>query len=244
MKLTVYKGFNTDFLSSVSDEPLLRSSIIDKKNVLNYDRRFRKKLDIALLSLDDDDEVWITYEEYSLIKNRIDDAIDDDGLELTILKNNIYPDYYPIEFDMDSETVREIIDTLNGEKQTEKSDVCQNYLAIYNSLVDADGVLYGSFYNYEYGSEDKIEIRDYYPQNIVVEDAMDSGEYDVFLNEDIDTYLRDLTRIIKLKPSIISLDSTNGNLSQKKRVHLFPLFLNILFFLFQLNLFVYIYLYS
>ena len=215
MKLTVYKGFNTDFLSSVSDEPLLRSSIIDKKNVLNYDRRFRKKLDIALLSLDDDDEVWITYEEYSLIKNRIDDAIDDDGLELTILKNNIYPDYYPIEFDMDSETVREIIDTLNGEKQTEKSDVCQNYLAIYNSLVDADGVLYGSFYNYEYGSEDKIEIRDYYPQNIVVEDAMDSGEYDVFLNEDIDTYLRDLTRIIKLKPSIISLDSTNGNLSQR-----------------------------
>ena len=229
MKLTVYKGFSTDFLGSLNDTPLVSDPILKKKNILQYDRAFRKQLEMALISMKDNDHFWMTYEEYSLVKNRIDDAMDEDGLELTILRNNLYPEYYPIEFDITPKTVREIIDTINGDRQTEQSEDCQSFIAIYNTLIDADGVLYGSFYNYEYDNDVKIEVRDYYPQNLKIENTLDASEYDVYLNEDIETYLRDLTSIARIKPNIISIKSTNGDLSQRiqKALQAYCLFFGI-----------------
>ena len=38
--------------------------------------------------------------------------------------------------------------------------------------------------------------------NITIEEGQIRSDYDVFINEDIDTYLRDLERIIAIKPSI------------------------------------------
>lgn len=215
MKLLVYKGFDKDFLDHIDATPLIEEDVSKRKNVLLYDKKTRKKLDMALLSLEDDDCAWITYEEYSLIKNRIDDAIEEDGLQLTIYRNNLYPDYYPIEFSMEEDLIHEIIDTLNGDRNTDQSPECQSFIAIYNALVDADGVLHGGFYNFEYENDGKITVTDFYPQNIIVEDSRDYSDYDIFLNEDIDTYLRDLVRIAKAKPGVISLRSTNGTMAQR-----------------------------
>ncbi|MCI7345619.1 MAG: DEAD/DEAH box helicase [Eubacterium sp.] len=215
MRITVYKGFGSDFLESINDRPLINLPLQEKKNVLHYNRLFRKQLDIALLSLNDSDNVWITYEEYSLIKQRIDDAISEDGLELIILRNNLFPDYYPIEFSIDEDVVNEIINTINGSKQFEQSNACHTFMSVYNTLVEAGGVLYGSFYNFEYESDVNIIIRDYYPQNLEIEDTADLSDYDVYLNDDINTYLRDLTNISNLKPNTISLNSVNSDLSRK-----------------------------
>ncbi|MBP1587276.1 MAG: ATP-dependent DNA helicase RecQ [Clostridia bacterium] len=215
MRIEVYKGFDEAFLCALEQRPLLNIPVSQKKNVLLYDKDIRKKLDIALLSLDEDDVSWLTYEEYSLIKNRIDDAITEDELEVVIFRNNLYPEYYPIEFDISSEISREIIETINGDRNAVQSSACQSYLAIYNSLVDADGTLYGGFYNYEYYRDDGVIVKDYYPQNCEIEKTTVQSQYDVFLNEDIDTYLRDLTSIIRIKPSIISIKSTNGELSKR-----------------------------
>ncbi len=215
MRINVYKGFDTAFLETVEQPPLIDIPISQKKNVLLYDKKIRKQLDIALLSLDDDATSWITYEEYTLIKKRIDDAIEEEGLQLVIYRNNLYPDYYPIEFEISPEDSREIIETINGDRNTAQSLSCQNYLAIYNSLVDADGVFYGGFYNYEYFRDDGVAVKDYYPQNCLIEKPVVQSQYDVFLNEDIDTYLRDLTSIIRLKPDIVSVKSTNGELSKR-----------------------------
>lgn len=217
MRLTVYKGFDCDFLKHVKGTPLLDGSLSDKKNVLKYNKQTRKKLDIALLSLEDDESAWITYEEYSLVKKRIDDAVAEDGLILTIYRNNLFPDYYPVEFDMSEELTREIIQTINGESYTStlQSDDCKSFLKIYNSLVDAEGVLFAGFYNYEYDIDDKIRVIDYYPQNITIEDSQEQSEYDIFLNEDIDTYLRDLVRIDSSEPSVIGLKSTEGESARR-----------------------------
>ncbi len=214
MKLIVYKGFEIEFLEHLADKPLIDEPIIKKKDVLQFDKKTRKNLSMALLSLDEGDSAWITYEEYSLIKNRVDDAIEEDGLNLTIFRNNLYPDYYPVEFEMSEELAREIIDTLNGDRSTQ-SDDCLNFIAVYNALVDADGVLYGSFHNYEYDNSENIIVVDYYPQNLVIEDVGDESDYNIFLNEDVDTYLRDLERIIDSEPKVISLKATNGETSQR-----------------------------
>ena len=215
MKLIVYKGFDLDFLVHIDGEPLVDGDIFLKKNVLLYDKKTKKNLDIALLSLEEDGCAWITYEEYSLIKNRVDDAIKEDGLQLTIFRNNLYPDYYPIEFDIDEDLSHEIMDTLNGDRNTIQSEECQRFVTVYNALIDANGILYGSFNNFEYDYEEKIDVNNFYPQNITIEDSLDHSEYNVFLNDDIDTYLRDLVRIKSIQPHVISLKSTNGTIAQR-----------------------------
>ena len=215
MKINVYKGFDKYFLDNVDEEPLVEGSISDKKNVLSYDKKTRKSLNAALLSMEDDDSAWMTYEEYTLIKNRIDDAIEEDGLKLTIYRNNLYPDYYPLEFEIGENLSREIIDILNGDSNVEQSDECQKFTSIYNALVNIDGTLYGSFYNYEYDNSKAVTVVDFYPQNLVIEDVQAKSEYDIYINEDIDTYLRDLLWIENNKPEIISLKSTNGKTAQR-----------------------------
>ena len=55
---------------------MVDGEISQKKNVLEFDKSTRKKLAQALILLDEDDSVWITYEEYALINKRIDDAVE------------------------------------------------------------------------------------------------------------------------------------------------------------------------
>lgn len=80
---------------------------------------------------------------------------------------------------------------------------------------NVDGVYYGSFYNYEYEKNDAIVSKPYYLNQIVIEDAQVKSDIDIFVNEDVDTYLRDLARIIDLKPSVIGLKMTEGLVSKR-----------------------------
>ena len=59
MKLVVYKGFNEEFLSMVKEEPLVDGTIATKLNVLEFDKKTRKQLNMALISLEESDEVWL-----------------------------------------------------------------------------------------------------------------------------------------------------------------------------------------
>ena len=150
MKLVVYKGFDENFLSKVKEEPLVDNIIASKNDVLKFDKKTRKKLDMALLSMDESDEMWVSYAEYTLIKNRVDDAIEEDGLKLVIFTNNLYPDYYPLAFDISDELANEIEKNLDSDSIDDCSEECQRYLAVYNTLINVSGTYYGSFYNYEY----------------------------------------------------------------------------------------------
>lgn len=198
MKLIIYKGFNEEFLEKVEYKPLVLCDIKDKINVLKFDRKRRKQLDIQLLSLEEDEEAWITYEEYSLIKNRVEDAVKEDGLKVVIYKNNLYPDYYPINFEIPNDIINEIYEHINSSVTDEISDVGNRFLSIYNSLVKVDEEYYGSFYNFEYEKSENIIVKSFYPSNIKIEESMDEVESVLFVNEDVDTYLRDLARIKKI----------------------------------------------
>lgn len=59
VKLIVYKGFDNTFLEHIDGTPLVDSDVDNKKNVLKYDKKTRKKLDMALLSLEDNDTAWV-----------------------------------------------------------------------------------------------------------------------------------------------------------------------------------------
>ncbi len=215
MKLIIYKGFSIDFLSEIKETPLVDTEIREKVNVLKFDKKTRKMLDMALLSLEESESIWATYEEYTLIKNRVDDAIEEDGLELVIFTNNMYPDYYPLPFELSTGLVAEIERSLNSDSIDDCSDECQSYLTVYNTFVDVEGIFYGSFYNYEYEKEAKVCIKPYYLSQISIEEIQDDNRFDLFINEDIDTYLRDLSRIKEVKPTVIGLKMTDGLVSKR-----------------------------
>lgn len=216
MKLLVYKGFSSSFLNSVPGTPLLSGSINEKKDIFAFDRKTRRQLEKALLSLEDGDTVWASYEEYSLIRKRVDEAIEEDDLELIIYRNNLFPDYYPLEFSLSDETAEKIINVLEGNNQGPNiDDECNKYINIYNSLIKADGTYYGGFNNYEYDKSNGLVIKDYYPHSSQVEDSQDVPDFKIFLNDDIETYLRDLARIKKSTPNIIGVSYSTGAAAQR-----------------------------
>lgn len=215
MELIVYKGFDEKFLKGMIGTPLLETAIKSKTDILSFEKKIRKQLSVALIEMDDDGEAWVTYEEYLLIKAQVDEAIQVDGLKVVIYHNNLYPDYYPLPFELPENLASEIIKALNGDSIADASEECQKFISVYNALVNIDGVYYGSFCNYEYDKDVGISIKDYYPSVITVEEGQSSGEYNVFLNDDIDTYLRDLSRISEQKPGVIGIRSAEGYVAKR-----------------------------
>ena len=214
MTLYIYKGFDKAFLEQLGFDPLVEGDISSKIDILSFSKKTRKTLEKELLDLEEDDKVWITYQEYSLIKARVDDAISEDGLEVVIYKNNLYPDYYPIEFNLTENLAIEIHQKLDGGDGMEISDECSQFLTIYNALIRIEDKYYGSFFNYEFDKSDKITINNYYPSG-KLRDANEETEFQIFLNEDVETYLRSLSNVETLKPSSIGIQTTGGEASAR-----------------------------
>jgi len=214
MKLIIYKGFDIAFLEQLDGTPLVDGSIAAKINVLSFQKKTRKNLERELLDLEDSDVVWITYQEYSLIKARVDEAVAEDGLEVVIYRNNLFPDYYPIEFELSEELAAEIERGFDGQELGTLSDDCNKFLAVYNALVRIDGQYYGSFFNYEYEKTERIITSDFYPTGRLHSDNGNT-EFHIYLNEDIETYLRDLSDLDAIMPKTIGIQTTGGEVSSR-----------------------------
>lgn len=215
MILTVYKGFEIEFLQQIQDKPLLENDIYCKIDVINFNKNYRKQLAIALWSLKEDDSVWITYEEYSLIYKNVEDLMIEDDLTLKIIKNNLYPEYYPIEFTISNNLALEIEDALSKSLIKTLNKDCENYLKVYNSLSKINNKYYGSFYNYEYDYRDNVICQNFYPYEINMDILCNNIDYTLSINEDIEMYLRELDRIKKVHPSKIGFNSTKGEVAKR-----------------------------
>lgn len=215
MILTVYKGFEIEFLQQIQDKPLLENDIYCKIDVINFNKNYRKQLAIALWSLKEDDSVWITYEEYSLIYKNVEDLMIEDDLTLKIIKNNLYPEYYPIEFTISNNLALEIEDALSKSLIKTLNKDCDNYLKVYNSLSKINNKYYGSFYNYEYDYRDNVICQNFYPYEINMDILCNNIDYTLSINEDIEMYLRELDRIKKVHPSKIGFNSTKGEVAKR-----------------------------
>lgn len=212
--LKIYKGFDVSFLKELDGTPLIEGNVASKVDVLSFDKRTRKKLQRELLDLEETDVVWITYQEYSLIKGRVDEAVTEDGLEVVIYRNNLFPDYYPIEFDLTEELAAEIERGLDGQELGTPSDDCMKFLSVYNSLIHVEGKYYGSFFNYEYEKSERITVSDFYPTG-KLSDSEGETDFQIYLNEDIETYLRDLAVVGATMPKIVGIQTTGGEVSDR-----------------------------
>jgi hypothetical protein len=199
-------------LNTVNAIPLIVEDSRIRVNVLAFDKKYKKNLTIALLSLEKDDTRWITYEEFSFVKSSIDDAIREEDLKVEIYRNNLYPECYPIPFDINRELYEEICRSFE-DNLSDQSEDCSHYLSVYSSISNINGRLYGSFYNFEYEHEKNTEVNQYYPINLEVEETNEESDYVLYLNDDIDTFLRDYEDIKQKRIRILGLQYTNGNIS-------------------------------
>lgn len=215
MKIQIYKGFDDNFLSEIGDAPLLQGVVNEKQDVLLFDRKYRKQLERALLDMDEDDTRWVTYEEYTLIKTRIDDAMELDDLHLEVIQNNLYPEYYPIPFAIPEDVVQEIRQAEEDIASAEpKSEACQRFFSVYNTLLQVKDRCYGSFYNYEYDCRKQVKFRKWYPEGQFA-DQTGNPDFQLFLNEDIEKYLQDLSEIEKRGVSFVGVRTAGGEISRR-----------------------------
>ena len=215
MRINVYKGFTENLLSKLQEPPIIDLPFTERTNVLMYDKKFRKKLDLAIMSLEDDETRWMTYEEYAFVRERIELHIEEDDLEVCIYRNNLLPDYYPIPFVIDAELLTEILNNLNNDTTERTSEECSLVLSVYSTITNVGGVIFGCYYNYEYEKIGKTKVYDYYPSTMDIPVTVAKGAYDLMINDDIDSYLRDFLLIQSNKPSSITVRSSNTELSKR-----------------------------
>lgn len=215
MRLDVYKGFDNNFLGTITTQPLVSCSLESRLNTINYDRNYVKKLSIAILSMSTDDHYWILYEEFSVIKETIDNAIKQDALDVRIIKNNLYPDYYLIPFEVSDNLYLEIEKIQNDQSSSTISDKCNCFFTVYNSLLKIEDQYYGSFFNFEYEKGNNYTIEDFYPNSLEILQSTDQHQTELFIQDDVETYLRNIHKILALHPTKISVSHTNGETSKR-----------------------------
>ena len=219
MILKIYKGFDIAFLEKLDkNQALVPGNVVDKINVSSFDiKKIRKGLDAALTLLDDEDEKWVTYEEYSLIKDRVFLSIQDYGLETIVIVNNLFADVFPLPFHIDADVFEEIKDAENDNKKENLSEEAKKIMQIYSSLYYVDNIYYGTFYNYEYDKSSKIQSVNYYESNVTITDLKKESDIPIYVNDDLESYLKTLNRIKKDKTKTISIRDT-GSLASKRIV--------------------------
>lgn len=217
MELYIYKGFDLTFLKSIGKEPLIDGDIEDKLNPLSFNKSIKKQLKISLLNMDGDEKKWATYEEYTQIINDVDDKVLDEDLKVTIYKNNIYPDFYPVPFDINEDLYNQLCDRSKFISISDESGDCKKILEIYSEFIKINNLCYGSYHNLE-NLEDKgngMKCLDYYPTTNEIKNKNIDSDYDLIFNNDVETFLKQLIDIQTLKPKVIAVKPLNQDAARR-----------------------------
>ena len=142
MKINVYKGFIKEELDKLQEPPIIDIPLSERINVLKYDKKLRKKIDLAIMSLEDDETRWMTYDEYAFVRERMELHIEEDDLEVCIYRNNLLPDYYPIPFAIETDLLNEVLNHQNNDTTDSVSEKCSLLLSIYSTITNVGGIVF------------------------------------------------------------------------------------------------------
>lgn len=209
MKLYIYKGFDSEFLSKIDYIPLISGDVVEKNNFNMIDIN---KIAMDIISkANEDGKYWMTYEEYQAGLNALSYVSDK---EITILKNNIYPDIYPLYSDIDDNLYQEYLDNIDEEiKITNVSDKFKNFKKFYNSLEKVGNSFYITYYNDEYNDYKIKNVKDYYDNNIVIGDIIEGQiiDFEVTISDDMFNYIECLKTIKEKNYKVIGIKEIISN---------------------------------
>ena len=212
MKLLVYKGFDCTFLEKIEYLKLFDNCTIDKINVMLFDNKYKKKLEMNLLCMDEEDTKWITYEEFILINNAIYNSIENYNLDVEIIINNMYPDCYPILFEISDDLKNKIIEH-NNFKNIDDEKI-NKIFSVYSEVFFIDDFPYGTFMNFEYYSALKKTKYYAYNEKFKMVDEF-KNVFEIDINNNLQLYLASLSLIQKDKPKEITFVFSKGLVSDR-----------------------------
>ena len=211
MKLLVYKGFDVEFLNNIREEKLFENSIKDKFNVLLFDNKYKKSLEINLLGMEEEDAKWVTYEEFILINNSISNSIEEYSLNVEIIVNNMFPDCYPVLFEVDDDLKNKILEH-NEFKIIEDSRI-KSIFKIYSEIMFVQDKIFGTFMNYEYDGQ--IRVTKYYEYNDVELYDENVDTFEISINNDLESYLKFFIQLNNGQNKKVSYTYTKGLISDR-----------------------------
>ena len=149
-KLYVLKGFERSFIEEFDQEPLIKNSLDDKIDIRILNDDYKRELMSRLLVFTG--FKFATYEEFVLIQELGEEFIRLAQVEIIILKNLVYPDYYPV--DLIDEGMSTLLDLAysyfnTSSEEFEIDEELSNLLRFYGNIKYIDGKYYISYKNQE-----------------------------------------------------------------------------------------------
>lgn len=195
MRLKIYKGFDVRFLSQIVDKPLIDNNIEDKINVFALNEDYADELEEAMILKKSEDALWITYEEFELVKDSIFLRAQKGKVVVEIIRNNIYPDLYPLGILLGNELFEKWISHINDYEKNVSDESINLLDKFYSKIHLINGHYYISYHNFEYPNNPNVEtITNYYDDSINVEKANEE-DYLVDIGDDLEKYIEHIETI-------------------------------------------------
>lgn len=204
--LVVLKGFNKNLLDDININPLLDNDNVEKLDYLSFDKAYVKELFNRIMTLSGNK--FITYEEFLLIIEELgEQIISFSEVNVVIVKNNYYPEYYYKDIDI---KYKNYYDKLlnyynNFEDEYEADDEIKLVQKFIGDVKLIDNKYFCSFKLPDLSILD-IKEYDYYnvEKNIINYSNLENIDEVFELTSDIESYLRVIS---------YSMDNTGKNIS-------------------------------
>lgn len=212
MKLEVYKGFGVDFYNNLKGQPLVEKDILERIDVRKFDKKYSDELQIALIQMEEG-TYWITYEEYAFVKGFIEQRSLNSDLKVTIIRNNLYPEIYPIPYLIADNIIEELEENAENKPIEKLSERAEKITKIYSHLTKIGKNNYVTYYNDEIGNEAISEIKLYYQEKIQIGPMQDDADYVINITNELEDFIINVNEIRKNKFKKIGIEMTCDTLT-------------------------------
>lgn len=214
MKIAIYKGFDPSFLSQIKHNPVIDTSNEDKIQITKFDSSYTKALRRNLLNLDEEieDEVWMTYQEFLLVKDQILQSYDEGDFDLEIINNNILLGYSVI-LDKDSSPNFQELLEISIDKKSENNDINFKFLNFYSDFYQAGDKTFGylkSFDRYQ-----RVKTKDYYSDDLKITETDCPCNNHIYLNDDMGSFLNFVSSNFYEYPVCVSFQTVEERITER-----------------------------
>lgn len=210
--LKIFKGYEKEQLEKIKDKALIKNDIEEKYDIKDYKilaEQIVQEVALKLVQLKND-ELWITYEEFSVCHETLVSLAKTLNIEIQIIDNNKYYSAYPFQ-GANTKLIEEIYNRQNDICDGNEEDIIYAYVYIVNKI------FFIQYHNYEYDYADYIKIENRYKENTEILQKSDRSEFVFDINEDIENYIGNIIQIEKYNSISISLSMDTNITREIKR---------------------------
>lgn len=192
--LKIYKGYEKEFLENKKEKALIKNEIEEKFNILEKEEYIQEIIKVLTQNVSQmqNDDLWITYEEFSITYQNIISLAKIFKIKIVVYQNNKYYNIYPAQ-NLNTEKLENIIMTQNDENLLQEQEVDDIYSYVYKIGEE----YFVQYHNFEYDYKDEIEIKNRYNGKKYFIEKSSDIDYIFEISENQEAYLENLLKCKK-----------------------------------------------